>query len=140
MGIRLRGFIASRGKVEGEALVCHEPLTFWSIEHATGVIYQPGHELHGKCVKDKVVVYPCGCGPVGYLLYTLKKAGGNPKGIVNMSPYHHEIIDAILAEIPMVYGFDHNLLEIVQTSDLVSLDANNGTIEVRKYNAAKKKQ
>lgn len=132
MSIRIRGHTASRGKGEGEALVCHEPLTFWNVDPATGGIYRPGHEAHGKSLKGKVVIYPCGCGPTGYHLYLLKKTGGGPKAIVNMKPYHHELIDAILAEIPMVYGFDHNLLEIVETGDQVLVNADDGIIEVRK--------
>ena len=132
MDMRLRGRTASRGRVKGEALVCHEPLQFLFFEQSTGVLYQPGHELHGRSIKDKVVVYPCGCGGVGCLLYFLKKAGGSPKAIVNMRPYHHEIIDAIFAQIPMVYGFDHNLLEIVETGDHVDVDADEGIITVSK--------
>ena len=123
---------AGKGSTEGEALVCHEPLRFTSGEPADGIINQPGNELHGKSVKNKVVVYPCGCGGVGYFLYQLRKAGGNPKAIVNMKPYHHEVIDAIFAEIPMVYGVDQNLLEIVQTGDYISVNADEGTITVTK--------
>jgi predicted aconitase with swiveling domain len=132
MDITLRGHGASKGKAAGEALVCHDPFMFACWEPATGVIYRPDSELHGKSVKDKVVVYPCGCGGVGYFLYSMKKAGGSPKAIVNMKPYHHEIVEAIFAQIPMVYGFDSNLLEIVQTGDHVDVDADEGIITVSK--------
>jgi len=57
-------------------------------------------------------------------------AAGNPKAIVNMKAYHHEIIDTLLAQIPVVYDFDHNLLGIIQTGDCVGIEANNGIITV----------
>ena len=132
MDIKLRGRGVNKGKVEGEAVVCQQPVAFLSWEPAAGVICQPGGELHGKSVKDKVVVYPCGCGGVGYPLYTLKEAGGGPKAIVNMKPYHQELVDAVLTQIPMVHGFDRNLLEIVKTGDHVTVDADEGIITVSK--------
>ena len=99
---------------------------------STGIIYNPTHELHGKSVKDKIVIYPYGCGPVGYPLFLLTKLGGSPRAIINMSPYSQDLADAIFAGIPMVYGFDENLLEIIQTGDLVTVNANNGFVIVNK--------
>ena len=136
MEIRLRGRIASKGKADGEALVCHEPLAFlvmlWVVDQATGIINLPGHELHGKSIKDKILVYPYGCGGVGYFLYLFKKAGVGPKAIVNMKPYDQDIIDAIFAQVPIIYGFDRNLLEIVETGNHVHVDADEGIITVSK--------
>jgi predicted aconitase with swiveling domain len=136
MEITLRGQKACRGKAEGEALVCHQPLALllisWVVDQTTGVINLPSDELHGKSIKDKILVYPSGCGGVGYFLYLLKKAGIGPKAIVNMQPYTQDTIDAIFSRVPMVYGFDSNLLEIIETGDHVDVDANNGIITVIK--------
>jgi predicted aconitase with swiveling domain len=133
MEISLRGHIASKGKAEGEALVCHGPFKlFFPFGETSGVISEIGHELYGKSVKDKVIVCSCGCGPSYYGLYLMQKWGISPKAIVALKPYHQLIDDAIFTKTPMVYGFDHNLLDIVETGDYVVVDGDNGTVAVSK--------
>ncbi len=136
MEIELRGRTASKGKAEGEALVCHKPLALliilWVVDQTTGVVNLPGHELHGKSIKDKILVYPCGCGGNGYFLYLFKKAGIGPRAVINMRPFDQDMIDAIFAQVPMVYGFDHNLPQIIESGDHVDVDANNGVVTVSK--------
>lgn len=130
------GRTASKGKAEGEALVCHKPLALliilWGIDQTTGVINLPDHELHSKSIKDKILVYPCGCGGNGYFLYLFRKAGVGPRAVINMQPFEQDMIDAIFAQIPMVYGFDHNLLQIIESGDHIDVDANKGVVTVSK--------
>ena len=114
--------------MEGEAIVSREPITFWSVNPQTGLMFQPGHELHGQQLKDKVVVYPCGCGAVGYFLWLMKQAGNAPKALLVMRPYSQELADAVLANVPFVYGFDQNLLNAVSTGDYLIVDGYNGTV------------
>ena len=133
MEIRLKGRAAVCGVAEGEALVCHEPVTFWSVDQTTGLFCQPGHELCGKSIKDKVLVYPCGCGAVGYFLWLLKSAGTGPRALITMKPYSQEAIDAIFAGIPLVYGFDQNVMDLVQDGDYVFVNQPmNGAITINK--------
>jgi len=134
MGITLRGRMASRGKAEGEALVCSKPFEFRHIDPKSGIIDVPGHELEGQDAKDKIMVFPCGCGPTTeeWALYELKKAGVAPKAVVNISTYVCSTIGAIIAEVPMVYGFDRNLLEVIKTGDRVKVDADKGLVKVTK--------
>ena len=133
MNLTFKGRGASKGRSEGEALVCHGPLKFFPpLGETSGLIHEPGHELHGKSVKDKVVFCTCGCGPSYYGLYLLKTWGSNPNAIVAMKPYHQLIEDVIVIGIPMVYDFDHNLLDIVETGDHVVVDGDKGTVEVIK--------
>jgi predicted aconitase with swiveling domain len=135
MDMRLKGRVRVAGWAEGEALVCREPITFWSVDRTTGVLYHPGHELNGRTLKDKILVYPCGSGAVGYFLWLLKQAGTSPKALVNMRPYSQELIDAVFAGIPMVGGFDQNLLSTVGTGDHLVVDGTEGTVEVTKRRA-----
>jgi predicted aconitase with swiveling domain len=136
MEITITGRTASKGKAKGEALVCHKPLALlmilWGLDQATGVVDLPGHELHGKSIKDKILVYPCGCGGNGYFLYLFKTAGIGPRAIINMQPYEQDMIDAIFAQVPMVHGFDHNLLHLIESGDRVDVDANKGVVKVSK--------
>lgn len=132
MDMRLRGHIGTKGSGCGKAIVCHEPFMFWNVDPKTGIVSSPGKEMDGQCVRGTVVVYPQGCGPTGYHLYQLRIAGSAPEGIITMNPYHHEIADAVLAKIPMVSGFDRNLLEIIRNGAQVFVDAENRTIEIRR--------
>jgi len=136
MEIKLKGRVASKGKVEGEAVVFHEPIPMFvlyaTMDQSTGVMNLPGHELDGKVIKDRVWVYPCGGGGVGYILYILKKLGAGPRAIINMKPWDHDIIDAVLARLPMVYGFDGNILELIKSGDHVTVDANEGVVTLSK--------
>lgn len=130
MKIRLVGREGSGGQGEGIALISHEPFYFGIDEN--GVVNQQGHELYGKNIKDKVVVFPCGCGPVGSRLFNIKKKGLNPKAIVNMTPYYHLVADAIFADIPIIYGFDRNVLEVISNGDRVVVDVDEKIITIYK--------
>lgn len=133
MNILFRGRGASKGRAEGEALVCHGPLKFlFPVDDTEGVIYEPGHELHGKSVKGKVIFCSSGCGCSWHGLYVLKTQGANPKAVVAMKPYHQLVDDIVFIEIPMVYDFDRNLLDKVETGDHVVVDGDKGTVTVTK--------
>lgn len=45
---------------EGEALVSHEPICFYLTDPKTGVVREKGHELAGKNLAGKVLVFPSG--------------------------------------------------------------------------------
>lgn len=127
-----KGIGINKGVAEGEALVSHGPLKFFPpMDDTTGTIYEPGHELHGKSVKDKVVFCACGCGPSYYGLFMLRQWGASPKAIVAMKPYHQLVEDAVVVGIPMVYGFDHNILDMVENGDSVIIDSEKGTITIK---------
>jgi uncharacterized protein len=131
-----KGHIACRGIGEGKALVCRKPFMFLSyIDLHSGLVYVKGHELEGENVKDKVIIAPCGCGSTGEepSLLLLKNAGVAPIAIIMGSAiYLPGVIGAILAEIPMVYGFNEKELGFIETGDHVKVDANEGLIEVKK--------
>ena len=134
--IKLQGRTACKGIAEGEALVCRKPFMFLSyVDMQSGLVHAKGHELEGKNVKGKVIVSPCGCGSTGEepSLLFLKEAGVAPKAMVIGSiAYLPGVIGAILAEIPMVYGFDQNTLGLIETGDHLKVDADEGMIEVTK--------
>jgi uncharacterized protein len=134
MEIAIQGSQGSTGKSEGEVLVCSKPFEFGDADPKTGIINIPGHELEGQTVKDKIVIFPCGCGATTeeWSLYVLKKFGTAPKAVVTMSSYPCACIGGIIAGIPMVSGFDENLLRIVQNGDWASIDAEKRIVRVTK--------
>ena len=125
----MKGRTISPGKAEGEALVSREPLSFYGgIDPKTGVVIEKGHELEGRCVKDKILVFPCGKGSTvgSYVIYGLKKNGVAPAAIINKETETVVATGAILAGIPCVDEID---IEWIKTGDRLKVDADEATVE-----------
>lgn len=126
----MKGRMISPGKAKGEALVSKEPIGFYGgIDPKTGIVIERGHELEGKCVKGKVLVFPCGKGStVGpYVIYGLKKNGMAPAAIVNRETETIVATGVILAGIPCVDGID---IEEIKTGDKLIVDADEAKVEL----------
>ena len=125
------GRIISPGFADGEALVSQEPIGFYGgVDAKTGIVIEQGHALEGKCVKDKVLVFPCGKGSTvgSYVIYGLKKNSVAPRAIVNQETETIVATGVILAGIPCVDKID--LEELGLTSgQRVKVDADNGIVE-----------
>lgn len=126
----MKGRTISPGKVEGEALVSKEPLSFYGgIDPKTGIVIEKGHELEGKCVKDKILIFPCGKGSTvgSYVIYGLKKNGVAPVAIVNRETETIVATGVILAGIPCIDGID---IDKIETGDKLKVNADEGTVEL----------
>jgi len=96
----MKGRIIYPGRAEGQALVSREPIGFYGgVDPKTGQVIEKGHELFGKNVKDKILVFPCGKGSTvgSYVIYGLCKNGVGPKAIVNKETETIVATGAILA-------------------------------------------
>jgi predicted aconitase with swiveling domain len=74
-----------KGFANGEALISDMPINFLAmIDVDSGEIKAPNHDLGGKTLKDKILVFPYSVGSsVGaYSLYSLKKKSLNPLAII----------------------------------------------------------
>lgn len=126
----LKGRTISPGKVEGEALVSKEPIGFYGgVDAKTGLFIEKGHELEGKSVKGKILVFPCGKGSTvgSYVIFGLAKNNQAPLAIVNKETETIVATGAILAGIPCV---DQISVEKLSTGDLVLVDASAGTVSI----------
>jgi predicted aconitase with swiveling domain len=133
--IVLQGHKVVGGTAEGEALVCHEPITFvGGINPFTGEVMEKGHELEGKRISDKVLVYPTGKGSTGgsYRIYDMAKRGTGPKAIVNLRAEPITAIGAIIGEIPMVDKLSQDPTQIIQSGDWVRVEATQGRVIITK--------
>ena len=127
----MNGRMISPGKVEGEAIVSPDPIGFYGgIDAKTGIVIEKGHPLEGKCVTDKILVFPCGKGSTvgSYVIYGLKKNGVAPKGIINKETETIVATGVILAGIPCVDQID---IEKIKDGDTVLLDADKGTVDIK---------
>lgn len=120
--MELKGRIIKNGKAEGVALVSKTPVSFFGcIDPETGVVTEKGHELYGKSIKDKILVFPSGKGSTvgSYALYRMKKEGTAPKGIINSECEPIVAVGAIISDIPCVDKVD---VSQISTGDTVSID------------------
>lgn len=126
--MNIKGRMISQGKAEGEALVSKEPIGFYGgIDAKTGIVIEKDHELEGKCVKDKILVFPCGKGSTvgSYVIYGLKKNGVAPKAIINKETETIVATGVILAGIPCV---DKINIDKIKTGDKLIVDAENAIV------------
>lgn len=126
----MKGRTISPGRVEGEALVSKEPIGFYGgIDSKTGIVIEKWHELEGKCVKDKVLVFPNGKGSTvgSYVIYGLKMNGVGPKAIVNKETETIVATGVILAGIPCVDRID---ITKIKSGDMLKVDGDSGEVEI----------
>jgi hypothetical protein len=124
----------AKGKAQGEALVSQSPISFLGgVKPETGLIVEKGHELEGVSVSDKILIFPVGKGSTAgsYQLYELTYYKKAPKAIINLRADPIVAIGAIISDIPMVDKMEQNPLEVIQTGDLVEVDADQGIVRVR---------
>jgi hypothetical protein len=127
--MKLKGKMISPGRAEGEALVSREPLGFYGgVNAKTGMVIERGHELEGKSVKDKILVFPRGKGSTvgSYVIYGLNKNGVGPKAIINEETETIVATGVILAGIPCISGIDVSKLK---TGDKLKVFADDGVVE-----------
>ena len=59
----LQGRTIYQGKAAGQALVTTQGISFFGgVDPETGVVVERGHELEGRCIAGKVLVFPTGKG------------------------------------------------------------------------------
>jgi predicted aconitase with swiveling domain len=128
--MELKGRIISRGIAEGEALTTTQPISFYGgVDPETSEILEKGHELQGKRIKDKILVFPTGKGSTvgSYTLYRLKKGGVAPAGMINRECETVVAVGAIISEIPCVDEVD---ISKIETGDIVRIE--NGVVTIKK--------
>lgn len=107
--MRLTGRVIKEGHAQGEALVSQEPIGFFGgVDPETGAVIEPGHELEGRPIGGKVLVFPTGKGSTvgSYTMYRLRKNDVGPAGIINAQSEAVVAVGAIISEIPMVDQID----------------------------------
>ena len=126
--MELKGRIISRGRGEGEALTTSQSISFYGgVDPNTGEVIEKGHELQGKMVKGRILVFPTGKGSTvgSYTLYRMKKNSTAPAGIVNKECETVVAVGAIISEIPCVDQID---ITQIKTGDRVRVE--NGVVTV----------
>ena len=128
--MKLKGRKIAKGEAEGEAIVSAKPISFYGgIDPDTGDVTEKDHDLEGKNVKGKILVFPRGAGSTvgSYTMYRLKKQGTAPLAIVLGECEPIVAVGAIISEIPCVDKID---ISKIKTGMKVKVDATNATVEI----------
>jgi predicted aconitase with swiveling domain len=122
----------SGGKATGPALVSKEPISFLgTVDPETGEVVDPGHQLFGKAVGGKVLIFPGGKGSTvgSYVIYQLKKRGVAPAAMINIKSEPIVAVGAIISGIPLVDGVDAGILA-TRDGTILTVDADREVIRV----------
>ena len=121
----------SEGQGEGQVLISRDEILFYLCDPETGTITEQGHDLEGKSVAGKVLVFPAGKGSSSVQvdgLYQLQMRNMGPKGMIIQRPDTILVTSAIIMEIPLVDRVDPLFYQTVRDGDRVCVDADHGTI------------
>jgi predicted aconitase with swiveling domain len=101
--IPCRGIVRRKGL--GEALVSADPISFYLVNAATGVIVEKGHCLEGQSIKGKVLIFPNGKGSsvveIGGM-HQLSKNGNLPQALIVGKIDTVLVTAAVLLQVPLV--------------------------------------
>ena len=118
---------------EGEALVSREPICFYLTDPKTGIVRERGHELEGKNIANKVLVFPSGKASSVVQVDGLFKLASNnvaPKAMIVKDVETVLIVSAVIAKVPLVDRLEKDPFEIIRTNDFVKVDADKGIVTV----------
>ena len=93
------------GKVIGSILKSKKPINFLgTVDKKNGVISDKNHDLFGKSIKDKILVFPSGVGSsVGaYTIYSIKSNNSAPLAMICQKADLTVATGCALANIPLI--------------------------------------
>lgn len=123
----------SEGVVEGEAIVSKDTIMFYLIDPDTGTVIENAHDLEGKSIAGKILIFPGGKGSSVVQadgLYQLNAKNNSPAAMVIEYPETVLVSSAIIMEVPMVDKVDAEFYQVVKDGDNIRLNADEGTIEI----------
>jgi hypothetical protein len=118
---------------EGEALVSHEPVCFYLTDPKTGIVREKNHELAGRSIRDRVLVFPSGKASSVVQVDGLYKLASNnvaPRAMIVKDVETVLIVSAFIARVPLVDRLERDPFEIIHSGDLVKVNAEEGTVTI----------
>jgi predicted aconitase with swiveling domain len=122
--------IIVKGKVQGIALVAKNPINFLgAVDKKTGKVRDEKHDLFGKSLAEKILVFPYGVGSsVGaYTIYSIKSNKCAPQAMICLKADLTTASGCALANIPLVVASKDEYDSIKDGAKII-LDAENGRI------------
>lgn len=119
-----------KGKVQGIVLVAKNPMNFLgAVDKKTGIVRDEKHDLFGKSLVEKILVFPYGVGSsVGaYTIYSIKSNKCAPQAMICLKADLTTASGCALANIPLVVASKDEYDSIKDGAQII-LDAENGKI------------
>lgn len=129
----LRGRGLGGGVVEGEALVSKEAIAGWGgVDPRTGTIIESRHELEGRSMAGKVLIFPAAKGSSGWsgVFHLARLEGTGPMAMVFNVMNTKIALAVVVSHVPCVTALDTDPTEVITTGDLVRVDGDRGTVEI----------
>jgi predicted aconitase with swiveling domain len=129
----LRGPPGFGPEVEGEALVSsHGFSARYDLDHLTGVISRPSHDLYGQSIVGKVLVVPTAKGgtATGWRLRDLAERGLAPLALVFRRTNPVMVQGAVFAGIAIMHRLEPDPLAAIATGRRVRLRPAEGRLDV----------
>ena len=123
----------SEGKARGKALVSKDHIMFYLMEPETGTVVEKGHDLKGRSVAKRILIFPGGKGSSVVQadgLFQLNMHENMPAAMIIQYPESVLVSSAIIMGIPMVDRVDPEFYQVVQDGDQIVVDADTSTIEI----------
>jgi len=123
------------GEAIGKAIVSRQPISFFGgVDPKKGVVIEKDHELYGKTIRGKVLVFPYGKGSTvgSYVLFSLAKHHVAPVAIINLETETIVAAGCVLGNIPLVDKICETTFNKIQTYDLIKVFANEGFLVIEK--------
>ncbi|MCP4757716.1 MAG: DUF126 domain-containing protein [Proteobacteria bacterium] len=137
--ITLRGRKVVGGYAEGEAIVTKDTISGWGgVDPANGTVIEKRHELHGRSIKGKVLVFPGAKGSSGWsiVFHRARLLGGVPKAMIFKDLTTKVALGAVVMHTPAVTDLNRDPLQVIESGDWVTVDGDRGIVEVvKKKNA-----
>ena len=128
--IRIYGRCEYPGCVEAEALVSPKPLQgFTNVKPMQGYTVERRHPLFKVPYTDKVLVYPSPRGSGGFMVYGF---GAKPAAFVHTECSPLTVLCALQAHVPSMTDFESDPMDVIETGDMVLVNATEGYIEITK--------
>lgn len=123
----------SDGLADGRVIISTDAILFYRTDPGTGIVNEPGHVLEGRCIKDRILIFPGGKGSSVVQadgMYKLDKHGSAPRGFIVQELDTVLVSSAIIMEMPMVDRVDPAFYEAVRDGDRVRIDTSRQVVEI----------
>jgi predicted aconitase with swiveling domain len=121
------------GRVTARALVSRDTLSGWGgIDPSRGVVVERHHELCGVCFAGTVLVFPGAKGSSGWsgFFQACRLAGTAPAAMLVTTTTTKSALGAVVTRVPSLSDFDVDPVTVIRTGDLVTVDADAGTVTI----------
>lgn len=133
MGKKFKCHKISEGSASAPAIRTSERIMFYQVRPEDGMMDEKDHEIRGKIIAKKVLIFPGGKGSSVVQqdgLYHLDRFGNMPSALIVSDPDPVLVAGAIIMEIPMVDRLDQEFYDTVKDDDMVMVNADEGYVEI----------